>query len=106
MNSHPPIPPNCSMFGLYQDGVAYFRFKLHGVENKLPLNESYRSAIWHSDARTIIASVATCAWELEAERMLALFDDNAKVTHENSALYAAAVANSKAWREWRRDEYS
>ncbi len=93
--SHPPLPPSCKLFGLYHDGVAFFRYTSSGIGHTYPL-EDKDERYWKNnpDVRTLAASVARCGWLDEAERIedfeSLAFHDQRMIAYENAA----------AWKKW------
>ncbi len=104
--SHPPLPPNCELFGLYHDGVAFFRYTSSGIGHTYPL-EDKDERYWKNnpDIRTLAASVARCfwideemKWEAAMKGMCPYPSPWKSVPEWNNR--NSARENAKAWKNW------
>jgi hypothetical protein len=94
--SHPPIPEQCNLFAKF-NGHWVFMSSVVGCQ----VDES------KGTQRTIVASVAECAWRREAERYDELLYAMERVgtgsdgcRAEIKAQYDAAMEAAEQWREW------
>lgn len=92
-NSHPPIPPNCPYFWKGHFCCSGFMQSLKRKRSK------YSDQLFLE--RSVVASVARCAWLDEAFKRMSLVSGMHGHEIQNRSLEVEqALANASLWKTW------